>query len=384
MNLLFFSHVREDLPKGIGTSKKIIAQSKALNNLGYNVFYTFENSKGFYIYDINHNIVDKVDISNKIKFRIEKYKFVEKWCKSNNIDIIYSRYNYFDTQTYRLFKKLKKLRTKIILEIPTYPYRKEQILANNDILKDKKYFKYIIKKGLLLDEDLNIKKANKVIDLIVTYNPIPNKLWGVNAIEVDNGVDLKNIPIRAHKINDEKIIFFIVANLSPWHGVDRFIEGLKEYNIKSNNLKPELWIVGSGTELEKLKELTDRYNLADSVKFLGTKIGDELEHIKSMADIGIASLGLYRLGLSNVSTLKQKEYCASGLPFIYAYEEKALNSKCEFALKFENNDSPIDINKTMEFAIKVRNDDNLHKQMRMLADENYGWDSIMKYILKQI
>lgn len=384
MNLLFFSHVREDLPKGIGTSKKIIAQSKALNNLGYNVFYTFENSKGFYIYDINHNIVDKVDISNKIKFRIEKYKFVEKWCKSNNIDIIYSRYNYFDTQTYRLFKKLKKLRTKIILEIPTYPYRKEQILANNDILKDKKYFKYIIKKGLLLDEDLNIKKANKVIDLIVTYNPIPNKLWGVNAIEVDNGVDLKNIPIRAHKINDEKIIFFIVANLSPWHGVDRFIEGLKEYNIKSNNLKPELWIVGSGTELEQLKELTDRYNLADSVKFLGTKIGDELEHIKSMADIGIASLGLYRLGLSNVSTLKQKEYCASGLPFIYAYEEKALNSKCEFALKFENNDSPIDINKTMEFAIKVRNDDNLHKQMRMLADENYGWDSIMKYILKQI
>ena len=237
---------------------------------------------------------------------------------------------------------------------------------------------------MLLDEDLNIKKANKVIDLIVTYNPIPNKLWGVNAIEVDNGVDLKNIPIRAHKINDEKIIFFIVANLSPWHGVDRFIEGLKEYNIKSNNLKPELWIVGSGTELEKLKELTDRYNLADSVKFLGTKIGDELEHIKSMADIGIASLGLYRLGLSNVSTLKQKEYCASGLPFIYAYEEKALNSKCEFALKFENNDSPIDINKTMEFAIKVRNDDNLHKQMRMLADENYGWDSIMKYILKQI
>lgn len=384
MNLLFFSHVREDLPKGIGTSKKIIAQSKALNNLGYNVFYTFEKNDGFYIYDINHNVVDKVNISNKIKFRIDKYNFINKWCRLNNIDVIYSRYNYFDTQTYRLFKKLKKSGTKIILEIPTYPYRKEQILANKDILKDKKYFKYIIKKALLIDEDLNIKKANKVLDLIVTYNPIPKKLWETNAIEVDNGVDLKDIQIRNHNIiDDKKIIFLIVANLSPWHGVDRFIEGLKEYNMNSG-LKPELWVVGSGTELEKLKELTYTYNLEDNVKFLGTKTGDELENIKCMADIGIASLGLYRLGLSNVSTLKQKEYCASGLPFIYAYEEKALNSECEFALKFENNDFPIDINRAMEFAIKVRGDENLHKKMRMLAEEKYSWDATMRYILEQI
>ncbi|CEO30664.1 glycosyltransferase [Paraclostridium sordellii] len=383
MNLLFFSHVREDLPKGIGTSKKIIAQSKALNNLGYNVFYTFENNHGFYIYDINHNIVDKVNISNKIKFRIDKYKFIKKWCSLNNINVVYSRYNYFDTQTYRLFKNLKKLKTKIILEIPTYPYRKEQVLANNDILKDKKYFKYIIKKALLIDEDINIKRANKVVDLIVTYNPIPNKLWGVNAIEVDNGVDLKTIPIRGYKENSEKIIFLIVANLSPWHGIDRFIEGLKEYNMKPN-LQPELWIVGSGTELEKLKKLTETYNLTESVKFLGTKTGDELENIKSMADIGIASLGLYRLGLSNVSTLKQKEYCASGLPFIYAYEEKAMDDECEFALKFENDDSPIDINKAIEFAIKVRNDRKIHEKMRILAEEKYSWDSIMGYILKQI
>ena len=354
-----------------------------MNNLGYNVFYTFENNHGFYIYDINHNIVDKVNISNKIKFRIDKYKFIKKWCSLNNINVVYSRYNYFDTQTYRLFKNLKKLKTKIILEIPTYPYRKEQVLANNDILKDKKYFKYIIKKALLIDEDINIKRANKVVDLIVTYNPIPNKLWGVNAIEVDNGVDLKTIPIRGYKENSEKIIFLIVANLSPWHGIDRFIEGLKEYNMKPN-LQPELWIVGSGTELEKLKKLTETYNLTESVKFLGTKTGDELENIKSMADIGIASLGLYRLGLSNVSTLKQKEYCASGLPFIYAYEEKAMDDECEFALKFENDDSPIDINKAIEFAIKVRNDRKIHEKMRILAEEKYSWDSIMGYILKQI
>ncbi|WP_343347371.1 glycosyltransferase [Terrisporobacter petrolearius] len=383
MNLLFFSHVREDLPKGIGTSKKIIAQSKALNNLGYNVFYTFENNYGFNIYDINHNVIDSINISNKVKFRIDKYKFIKKWCSLNNIDVVYSRYNYFDTQTYRLFKELKKSGTKIILEIPTYPYRKEQILANEDILMSKKYFKYIIKKALLIDEDININKANKVLDLIVTYNPIPNKLWGVNAIEVDNGVDLKNITIRNHKTNNEKIIFLIVANLSPWHGIDRFIEGLKKYNMNTS-LQPELWIVGSGTELEKLRKLTDLYNLSESVKFLGTKIGDELEKIKSMADIGIASLGLYRLGLSNVSTLKQKEYCASGLPFIYAYEEKELDDACEFALKFENNNSPIDVNRAIEFAVKVRNDIKMHEKMRLLAEQKYSWNSIMVHIINQI
>ncbi|MCD2502307.1 glycosyltransferase [Clostridium sp. NSJ-145] len=383
MNLLFFSHVREDLPKGIGTSKKIIAQCKALSNLGYNVFYTFENKNGFIIYDIDNNIIDKINITNKIKFRIDKYKFIEKWCKLNNINILYSRYNYFDTQTYRLFKNLKKIKVKIILEIPTYPYRKEQVLANKDILNEKKYLKYIIKRALLIDEDLNIKRAYKVLDLIVTYNPVSKRLWGVNAIEVDNGVDLKSIPVRNHKSSNEKVIFMIVANLSPWHGIDRFIEGLREYDT-TLNIKPELWIVGSGTELEELKKLVDKYNLKDSVKFLGTKVGNELEDIKSKADIGVASLGLYRLGLSKVSTLKEKEYCASGLPFIYAYEEKELSSDCEFALQFKNDNSPIDINKAIDFAIKVRNDTNLHKNMRNLAAEKYSWDSIMKYILDKL
>ena len=73
--------------------------------------------------------------------------------------------------------------------------------------------------------------------------------------------------------------------------------------------------------------------LENNVFFWGAKSGDELKDFVNRADIGIASLGMHRLGLNVASTLKVKEYCAYGLPFIYAYTEKAIEENCEFALK---------------------------------------------------
>ena len=137
------------------------------------------------------------------------------------------------------------------------------------------------------------------------------------------------------------------------------------------------------SETPYIKSLVEEYNLTDHVIFKGALSGSALEKALNEIDLGVGSLGLYRIGLPWGSTLKSKEYCAAGLPFFYSSREKALSGKEPFALKFEDNDSPIDINAVVEFALKVRNDMQLRNDMRKKAEREYDWKPLTKRILEK-
>ncbi len=67
-------------------------------------------------------------------------------------------------------------------------------------------------------------------------------------------------------------------------------------------------------------------------------------------DIAISSLGLYKLEINRISSLKLNEYLAKGLPVVAGCNTVALTGKnSKYYLQFENNENAIDMFKIVDF-----------------------------------
>jgi hypothetical protein len=173
-----------------------------------------------------------------------------------------------------------------------------------------------------------------------------------------------------------------VAGLNYWHGFDRLIEGLNIYYSSNPKRLVYFHIVGDTNNIigNEYKNLVTKYNLENYVIFYGNKIGDELDEVYEKCQFGIGSLGIHRIGISEVKPLKSREYCARGIPFVYSFKDEDFDDK-SFILKESPNDSPIDINRLIDFYYS--NNFN-NREIRRFAEENLTWDVQVKRILEQL
>ena len=381
--LLYISRLNTENKKHLGTLKKVRGMCMGFLE-EYDVFLEFETGKNYHIETIpNQCCIDQGKI-NGFWGRLLFYKYIYQWIIQNKIDILYIRFDHLDTIMLLFFKKLHKANVKIILELPTYPYSGERDQRHNELLKKRRYVEYTIKRIVAKVEERNTKFVSRYINKIITYT-YDGIIWNTPTLCIENGVDCDCVKIRESSHASDEIILCCVANLSPWHAIDRVVEGLKNYyNSCDRRNKVFLWLVGEGQETQNIRLMTTKYKLEDHILFLGPKTGSDLENIMEQVDLGVGTLGLYRIGLPWGSTLKSKEYCAAGLPFIYSSREKALKGDEPFALKFEDNDSPIDMQLVIDFANKVRNDMSLRKLMRKKAEEEYSWKALTKKIMENI
>lgn len=319
---------------------------------------------------------------NKIFIRLPLYniyskKFIDKIIKKtdNSVDAIYIRKYVFDKSFVKLVSRIKKAfpKVKIIVEIPTYPYDAE--------------WKSIIDCPLISKEYRNRNELKKSVDRIVTFSQ-EEYIFGIKCIRTDNGIDPDLITIKKERFysgENNEINLIGVALIEEWHGYDRLIEGLRWYY--SNNEHPQtvnFHIVGNGPGLEKIKKLTEKYNLSKHVIFYGEKRGEELDDLFNKCDIGVGSLGMYRIDLFNGYTLKLREYMARGIPFIYAYNDPLIEAcPVNCSLKFDNDDSLIEINKIIKFWEKIRKKD-ITNQMREYANKKLTWETLITPIANYI
>jgi glycosyltransferase involved in cell wall biosynthesis len=193
-------------------------------------------------------------------------------------------------------------------------------------------------------------------------------------IVIPNGISLQNIQLISRKeaVSDE---FHIVglANVSSWHGYDRVIEGLNKY---SGPVKVYFHIIGEGEEIINLKLLTKKYGLDDQVIYHGHKTGIELDKILNNFHIAVGALGIHRKRIKEAATLKSREYCARGIPFI----EGSIDSDFkDFPYKYqiEADESPVDIERLIEFFNECAPNE-YPRIMREYAEQNLAWDRKMK------
>lgn len=368
----------EGLSEHNGISKKIIAQVNGFINNGIDMKlssleFDNTNSKRFFSgRKIEDNVIEYYSNYPKISNyqRIICFDSLFKFIRNNKIQFIYIRYTHIANYFFiRFLKKLKKANVKILLEVPTYPY-------------DMEYKNIGWKQNILLAiEKRRRKRFKEYVDNIITFQNF-DTIFGVKTIKISNGIDISIIPKPSTIKEVESLNLIGVAGLNLWHGFDRVIEGMHNYYTSSPKRIVYFHIVGdtnSSIGLE-YKGLVDKYDLGKFIFFYGNKVGEELDEVFSKCHMGIGSLGIHRIGISEVKPLKSREYCARGIPFVYSFKDEDFDDK-SFILKESPNDSPIDINRLIDFYYSnIFN----NQEIRRFAEENLTWDVQVKRILEHL
>lgn len=377
MNILFL--IFHGFSETSGISQKILYQIKGMRESGHKVdvcTYIVDKT-GYCLRMINEEIIKNygTGLSGAIRRRIE-FDSVYQYALSHQIDLMYVRSMHnANPFTIHLFKSLRQKGIKIALEIPTYPYDNEY-----------KGFPLLTRLGLQTDKLFRYQLA-KQANVIVTFSNEKN-IFGQCTIRISNGVDFDNIKLRSKIQNPSDEIHFIgVAEVHYWHGYDRLIAGLGEYYRESRKKTIYFHIIGGIGPSEMydsqhapgFHELIEKYNIEKYIIFHGPRYGKELDDLFNHADIAIGSLARHRSGIEYIKTLKNREYAARGIPFIYSETDSDFDNM-PYILKVPANEDAIDIEKVIFFY------ENNHFIPHDIRNSilHLSWKEQMNIVIKQI
>lgn len=353
-NFLYIATDTININQPSGVCKKIISQCNVFSSYGdtflmnYSGDYYFKNNK--------IEELDKRIQSSKLR-RFQLFKDIMSFVKKQKFNV-YIRYPYSDFLFLILLFYLKLKGSKIVIEIPTFPYNKNHNGNLYSVLR------------LLCDSFFSLF-LKFFVGRIVTYSD-DKRIFGIETINTINGVDFHIIsPAKRIRENTNIINLIAVAHLYACHGYDRIIKGISEFNKENHDIKVNFNIVGVGEELDNLDLLIHEYKVENSVKLLGFQTGSKLDEIYDSSDIAINSLAIHRIGLTTESTLKAKEYCAKGLPIISSYDIDSLSLEynAKFVYKVPLDDSPINISSIVEFYKNVSSIQNYNEEIRKRSKE---------------
>ena len=300
------------------------------------------------------------------------YHYVWKHCRPAEYDFLYIRYPLAIPSFLLFLRQTKKASpdTKIILEVPTFPYRQE--------LRGPK------QRVLLVFDDLGRARLRDYVDTIVTFYG-QQKIFGIPCIPIENGVDVDTIPLTAKSRSGQAISMIVVANLARWHGIDRILRGLAEY-LECEGARPiVLNIVGEGPARSELSALCGKLGIANAVRFRGVHEGSELDTIFSSSDLALSSLGMHRLGLHRSSSLKAREYCARGIPFVLSTDDSDFSAGLPFVHRVPADESPLDVAAVVDFIDHLREcSPDYSMDMRRFAEERLTWKAKLEPVARYV
>ncbi len=384
MNLLYTVFMREN-SRAKGVLQKVIGQCNAFSKTFNNVYLYISRDKEAVLYSIADGVTKEVETFKYKKYstfsaksRIKYlrgyfwYKsflnYLEKIIDSYQIDILYYRNSLPVNKLMKIMKDKKVIK---ILEIPTYPYENEV-----KGFSEKIQYTFFWKNGQ--------QKMIDLADIVVAIPGAADLKVDEKFVLINNGIQLENIKMKRH-IRKDSITFLSVANVAFWHGYDRILRGI--YDYYRGNPKREVYYncVGDGPELTNLKKLTKELSLEKYVIFHGTKTGEDLDKVVDECDIAFGSLGNHRKGLYADSALKNREYCARGIPFVIASEDQDFPESFPFVFRVPPDESPIDIDKVIQWYenLSMKHPD-FSAQMRKYAEENLSWDAKMRPVINRI
>jgi len=194
---------------------------------------------------------------------------------------------------------------------------------------------------------------------------------------VPNGVDLSMFNVSKHR-NPRKIVF---AGAMYYHrGLDILLKAIPK--ILKNVPDAKFVLIGSGAELEKLKKIVSKNNLASSVEFTGWINRDMIP-----GKISDASVGIGPLRLTDVTTralpIKVLEYMAVGLPIIAQEgtlsEDVLVNEKNGY---FFNGEDDL-VSKITLLLDKPEKIERMSQESTKMV-QKFSWDSVIRNIIEKV
>jgi glycosyltransferase involved in cell wall biosynthesis len=267
-----------------------------------------------------------------------------------------------------MVKQMKKDGMKVVMEIPTYPYDSEYKAQgiSHQIFQDK----------------LFRNQLAKHLDAIITFSDY-DVIFGQRTIRISNGIDFESVKVKKSVNNTSKELNLIgVAEIHTWHGFDRVVKGLANYYSKPQKYIVKFHVVGYFFSKEgeaKFRKIITDNHMERYVILYGKKHGGDLDTIFDYCDFGIGSLGRHRVGIDRIKTLKNREYAARGIPFIYSETDSDFDNR-PYILKAPADETPIDINQVIAFYRTVKmTPSDIRDSIRDLS-----WECQMEHVIKSI
>ena len=360
-----------------GISKKIHYQVKGLQQNGHEVhlcYYDFD-PRGHRCRYVGNKVIADYGTGALAAIRSRtQLDCIYNYCAVNSIEMVYAR-SFMNASPIlvRLFHKLNKRGIKCITEIPTYPY-------------DSEFKGYPLKYKIPLYIDKLFRKAlAKKMEAIVTFSN-EETIFGKRTICISNGIDLDSIPIHNPKKQND-IHLIAVAEIHYWHGFDRLVAGMGEYyKLNPDARKVFFHVVGweddRGTTSNgylTVEQTAKKYNIGQYVVNHGKLFGDKLDEVFNQCVFAIGSLGRHRSGITNIKTLKNREYAARGIPFIYSETDNDFEDK-PYIIKAPADESPVNIRQIIDF---IDTHDVNPTEIRNTV-EHLSWRFQMEKVVREI
>ena len=221
--------------------------------------------------------------------------------KSSQFDFIFTIFHPFHLVPKAAVEAAKKLDIPSIVKVDDAIYEKASGIKS----LQRKIEKVINGKTLRAGTKILVSNNETKKIIIDEYNVMQEKIS-----IVPNGVDLSMFNITKKK-NSKKVVF---AGAMYYHrGLDVLLKTIPLVIEKIPDAK--FVLLGSGTEMDKLKEIVSKNKLDNSVEFKGW-----IEREKIPENIADASIGIGPLRLTEVTSralpIKVLEYMAVSLPLI--------------------------------------------------------------------
>jgi len=357
-----------------GISRKILCQIDALERCGVEMTFCYididENG-------IQRRVCSEREIDNFGNGFVSKFG---KWLSfgnltryiiDNDIKFVYVRSFYnANPLLLRMFTRLRREGVKVVMEYPTYPY---------DVETSKEHYRY---KPIFLLNRIFRRFLKNRIERIVTFTNLP-VIDGVKTINISNAIDFRGVKLLEYKSHGDVFNLLGVAEVHFWHGYDRVVAGLVEYYKDPANVREvHFHVVGNGAEedLAFLKDFTAKCGMERYVHFHGNKNLEELEEYFNIADFGIASLARHRTGITYIKTLKNREYAARGVPFIYSEIDEDFEMM-PYILKAPADESPVNISEIVKFRESLKTSP---QEIRESITAKLSWDVQMKKVIDEL
>lgn len=380
MRLLYITQIEEVYPES-GVLQKILSIIKNLNDLGVNtsgVSFSSRIEKELTI-EKSYKVIPYA--SSKLKFfsstinerkknlLIKSYLLENAW----KYDYIIVRYILGDSgldQIFNLFgqKIILEHNTKELEQLNSLGSLKLNLFWNNlrpgylVTYLESYVYKYIKEKIFGIKVLRQARFGIAVTNEIAKYEE--KRAKGYKCFVISNSIDTMDVKLNKFRPKELNMVMLLSSEY-PWHGVNRIMEGIKNYK---GEFEFSLSLIGN------LKDSTKNYikinKLDNLVKLYQPLIGDQLDEIMSDSTIGIGSLSLFKANLIEASPLKTRDYLARGLPAVVGYHDTDLEKHEEFKpyyLKVPADDTPINMEEIISFYNRVYQISDVNLKIRNLA-----------------
>jgi glycosyltransferase involved in cell wall biosynthesis len=383
MKLIYLTF-QEDATLYVGVTRKIAWQAHAFEKLGYEVTYSLWKGTDYRF--ITGEKVETKKVAGGHGIMRQFSEVANDYLTAHQFDVVYMRLDRISFDVVRLCKTARANgASRIIIELPNYPYMMDYIKSVNSVQPLSRRFTSRIKVlGTAAEDRLAGPRLRGLVDAVVLIGNKASSFFGVKAINISNGIDVDAMSAVPPKSRTNEIVIVGVAGTLWWQAYDRILVGMHAYKEKKKPEDPSIRFIlvgGDAKEMPEFRALIHQYGLDNDVECPGFKTGAELDEIYARADIGASKLGCYRRGLQACSSLKAREYCAKGLPFLYTCEDSIEEQQVNFALQVPNDSTPVDMNTVVRFVQKCRLNENLGEEERAFARSHFDWQSILKQVL---